>query len=298
MSEILGKAGLDEDNIGSSIVEQLENSLNQEDSVGRMCATVVRCIDSKIRIFTHLKSEASACDESRLYMNRLKKKLSEYQRKNEAAMSARLQREHDEAQLAYKTAEAELTGKLQFLKSSTQEVGASALVVAELSAFAKLQKQFFLSCAAIYPRDSAVEKQECGTLLNKLQTFLDSLDSAGKNNNHPSLTEHTPTRQVTGSSAHNVEIEVSNEETALSTPKPATDNVPTISPLTKVHNRDNVAPAALQTIGRILYSYEPTQHDELKLVEGETIVVLKQHPDGWWSGQLESGMYKKHLSFH
>ena len=290
MSEVLGSAGVEQDNIGSAITELLVNDLSKDGTVGRICATVIQCIEEKVKLFAQLKSEAAMADEMRLQMNRLKKKLSDSQRKNEAGMAARLQREFDEAQQSYKGALAVLTGKLQFLKGSTQGKGASALVLPELNAFVQLQKRFFISCAGVYQDHASTEKQEAGLLLTSVQQFAEKLVNAGKSYKEVTCPGQVPGNPLTPSTTTTT-ISSSSGRQSCRTPvqPPSFGDVETISPICTQINPASEDLETSPVLGRVLYSYEPTQQDELKLVEGDCIKVLEQNSDGWWHGQLESG---------
>mmetsp|Transcript_4068 Transcript_4068/g.8759 ORF Transcript_4068/g.8759 Transcript_4068/m.8759 type:complete len:428 (+) Transcript_4068:469-1752(+) len=127
---------------------QIANELGPEKSL-KVCQDAVNSIELKIKLVDKLKKESTDLEEKRLIMNRLKRKLDDANKKDDAMAKDKAKAEHDEAVNVHAQLFAEVDGSFDFLQEEDQHMGGVGLAKPEMSAFKQSTVNFFRDCAAV-----------------------------------------------------------------------------------------------------------------------------------------------------
>jgi len=321
MSSAMQGSDVELQTIADAVAKELHTDNNDNTwtpGAASLCSSAIASINKKLKMIEGLKSKVELLDNLRLQKNRQKRKVIDFEKKNDAESMAKLKRELETTRGQHDELYNELMAKFQYLVTIAEEKGGVGIVQTELTAFKHSQLMFFKNCAKtceayevtnitslddewlkfeMRMEQKVIErgKQESKSFQSDRNLEKDlNLNDAGNTIAEPAAFPPTPTSN-TGMRkliiilttifdcifTHGTQILILNVFTDGSTRSIAELKGRPLppAPVAAPPPRKESMP-----IARALYAYAPQSPDELALSYGDMITVTEQNDDGWWSG--------------
>mmetsp|Transcript_1421 Transcript_1421/g.2188 ORF Transcript_1421/g.2188 Transcript_1421/m.2188 type:complete len:323 (+) Transcript_1421:189-1157(+) len=291
MSSAMQGSDVELQTIADAVAKELHTDNNDNTwtpGAASLCSSAIASINKKLKMIEGLKSKVELLDNLRLQKNRQKRKVIDFEKKNDAESMAKLKRELETTRGQHDELYNELMAKFQYLVTIAEEKGGVGIVQTELTAFKHSQLMFFKNCAKtceayevtnitslddewlkfeMRMEQKVIErgKQESKSFQSDRNLEKDlNLNDAGNTIAEPAAFPPTPTSNTDGSTRSIAELKGRPLPPApVAAPPPRKESMP---------------------IARALYAYAPQSPDELALSYGDMITVTEQNDDGWWSG--------------